>query len=57
MEIISRRNAQVIRDLPSARITLTNELIDMGIDIEKDALVVVTLEKDGNKRRIVIEKQ
>ena len=56
MEIITRRTAQIIRDLPSARLTLTNELLDIGIDIERESLVLVTLVKEEGKKRIVIEK-
>ncbi len=56
MEIISKRTGTIIRDLPSARLTLTNELIDMGIDIEREAMVIVTLASDNGKKRIIIEK-
>ena len=56
MEIITRRTAQIIRDLPLARLTLTNELLDIGIDIERESLVLVTLVKEEGKKRIVIEK-
>ena len=57
MEIITRRTAQIIRDLPSARVTLTNELLDIGVDIEKEAQVFVTVVKEDGKKKIVIEKQ
>lgn len=56
MEIISRRTAQVIKDLPSARLTLSNELLDIGIDIEKDATVLVSVVCDNGRKKIVIER-
>ena len=57
MEIITKRLGNIIKDLPSARLTLTNELIDLGIDIEKDSSVMISLVKQNGKKIIVIEKQ
>ena len=56
MEIITRRTGTVIQDLPSARLTLTNELIGLGIDIEEDASVAIALVEDNGTRKIIIEK-
>ena len=58
MQIISKRLAPVIRDLPSAKLTLTNELLDIDVDYEKEATMVsVTVVKTNGKKQIVIEKQ
>jgi len=60
MNIITKRTGEIsftkFNEIPSsARVTLTDELIDMGCDLEKDKLTVCLVEdKDGKK--IIIEK-
>ena len=57
MKIITKRLSTVIKDQVSRRITLTNELIDMGFDIESDDKIFVSLvEFPDRAKRIVIEK-
>jgi len=56
-KLISRRLCYITKDLPSARLTLTNELLDMGVDIETEEYVIVELRKGANgKKFAVIEK-
>lgn len=58
MKIITKRKATIIRDLPSARLTLTNELIDIGIDIEKESQDVwVSVAEDNSGRKMIVIKK
>ena len=53
--IISKRVATVRKDLPSFRLTLTQELLDLGYNEEDDYKVSVTLQQNGPIKQIVIE--
>lgn len=54
MEIISKRTGGIIVDNTSLRLTLSDELIDLGCEKEKN--VQITLVRNGSDRQIVIEK-
>ncbi len=62
MEILTKRIADIsyvkVKNCPvTARITLTQEFLEMGLDFEKDNKVVVILRKDKeNNKEIVIRK-
>jgi len=61
MEIITRRLADVIKDGKdpyfSLKVTLTSELLDLGIDEDKrEKAIIVSLVNDNGKRKVVIEK-
>lgn len=64
MKTISKRNGNVIWDKPenyfgSLKVTLTDELQDIGIDPEKvdlDKSITVSVVDDNNKKKIIIEK-
>ena len=53
MDIISKRNGTIFRDNVSLKMTLSEELIDMGCD--ENTMVSISLVRDGSKK-IIIEK-
>lgn len=60
MNLITKRISDIsltkFNDKPSsARVTLTDELIDMGVDLEKGEVVISLIEKN-NEKKIVIQK-
>ena len=58
MNIISKRTAKIINAFPSARLTLTNEFLDMNIPFDEkfEGEVLVTLVQGKGKKIIFIEK-
>ncbi len=56
MKIITKRKAPIIRDAASARLTLTYELIESGVDIDKEEEVTVSVVESNGKKMILIEK-
>ena len=52
MDIKTKRTGTIIKDATSLRLTLSEELIDLGADKE----VTITLVQDGKDKRIIIEK-